>query len=76
MYHKSLFSSTSISFYGVAIGTSLRADLTMHFSRLSAELGVYMSDGMDIMIKNKWMEQAPMTEDRKKLVKKMIEKQN
>lgn len=70
MYHKSLFGSTSIGFYGVAIGTSQRADLVMHFSRLSAELGIYMEDGMNIMITNKWMEQPPLAEDRKKLVQK------
>lgn len=74
MYHKSLFGSTSIGFYGVAIGTSQRAELVMHFSRLSVELRKYMEDGTNIMIKNKWMEQPPGTMDKVKLTQQ--KKQN
>ncbi|SDQ06225.1 DUF3231 family protein [Virgibacillus salinus] len=70
MYHKSLFGSTTIGFYGTAIGTSQRADLVVHYTRLASEMGKYMEDGMNITIKNKWMEEPPLTEDRKKLSRK------
>lgn len=76
MYHKSLLGSTTIGFYGVATSTSQRADLVMHFSRLVADMGKYTEDGMNIMIKNKWMEQPPLAEDRKKLVLKNTDKTN
>ncbi|RSL30001.1 DUF3231 family protein [Salibacterium salarium] len=70
MFHKSLLSSTTIGFYGTAMGTSERADLVMHYSRMMAEMEKYTEDGMDIVIKNKWLEQPPLATDRKKLSQK------
>ena len=67
MYHKALFGSTSIAFYGTAIATCQRADLVVHFSRLVTEMGKYLEDGMNIMIENKWMEEPPLTDDSKEL---------
>lgn len=66
MFHKALFSSTTISFYGVAIGTCQRADLVATYTRLAAEMVKYTEDGMNILIKNKWMEEPQLTTDREK----------
>ncbi|SHN04980.1 DUF3231 family protein [Gracilibacillus kekensis] len=69
MYHKSFFGGTTISFYGTAIGTSQRADLVLHYTRLAAEMTKYMEDGLNIMIENKWLEEPPLCDDREKLTK-------
>ncbi|MFC7063352.1 DUF3231 family protein [Halobacillus seohaensis] len=70
MYHKALFGSTTIGFYGVAVGTCQRADLIVHYTRMAAEMSKYLEDGMNIVIENKWMEEPPLTDNRKKLAKK------
>ncbi|WP_058307079.1 DUF3231 family protein [Gracilibacillus massiliensis] len=70
MYHKSFLGGTTISFYGTAIGTSQRADLILHYTRLASEMAKYMEDGMNIMIENNWMEEPPLCDDRGKLTKK------
>lgn len=67
MYHKSVLGSTSIGVYGSAIGTCQRTDLGIHYARLLAEMAQYMKDGLNIMIKYKWVEQAPLADDREKL---------
>jgi hypothetical protein len=67
MYHKSLFNSTSIGFYGMAISSSQRTDLLVHYTRLIGEIAKYSEDGFNIMIENKWAEQPPMADDRKAL---------
>ncbi len=69
MYLKSFFGGTTISFYGTAIGTSQRADLVLHYTRLAAEMAKYMEDGLNIMIENKWLEEPPLCDDREKLTK-------
>lgn len=69
MFHKALFSGTTISFYGVAIGTCQRADLVANYTRLAGEMVKYMEDGMNILIKNKWIEEPPLNDDREKLAK-------
>ncbi|ANB57396.1 hypothetical protein GFC29_843 [Anoxybacillus sp. B7M1] len=67
MYHKTLFGSTTLSLYGTAIGSCQRADLSLHYARFMAELAQYMEDAFSLMIKNKWVEQPPMAEDREAL---------
>lgn len=67
MFHKTLFGATTIGVYGMAIGTVQRMDLFTHFTRFIAEIAKYMEDGFNIMIENKWAEQAPMADDREAL---------
>ncbi|MGE5629467.1 MAG: DUF3231 family protein [Caulobacteraceae bacterium] len=59
MFHITLLNVTSLRNYTDALVTSLRNDLHADFLRLSAEISQYTSDGMEIMIKNGWMEQPP-----------------
>ncbi|MCL6574270.1 MAG: DUF3231 family protein [Bacillus sp. (in: Bacteria)] len=74
MYHKTLLGATTIGFYGTAIGTCQRIDLSIHFSRLIVEMGKYMEDGFGIMIENKWAEQPPMADDRGEIAIKQKQK--
>jgi len=69
LYHKALFGSTTMALYGTAIGSCQRADLSLHYTRFMAELAKYMEEGFSIMIKNKWVEQPPLAEDREALAK-------
>ncbi|MBD1382830.1 DUF3231 family protein [Metabacillus arenae] len=56
-----------IGFYGTSMATSTRRDLSAHYVRLSAEIAKYAEDGANIMIKNGWLEEPPLSEDRDKL---------
>ncbi|SFH56944.1 Protein of unknown function [Priestia megaterium] len=57
----------SVGFYGTAMATSTRKDLSVHYVRLSAEIAKYAEDGAKIMISNVWLEEPPLSEDRDKL---------
>jgi len=48
---------------------SPRRDLGAHYTRLTAEIATYADDGLEIMIKNNWLEQPPLAADRKNLAK-------
>lgn len=67
MFHKMIISSATMGLFGSAVATSQRLDLGMHYSRFSMELADYMVDGFKIMIKHKWAEQVPLSDDRKHL---------
>jgi len=67
MFHINSLTSIGITGYGTAIGTSLRKDLSGHYTRLVAEVLQYANDGVKLMINNKWMEQPPQNVDREAL---------
>lgn len=67
MFHKALLGSTSIGVYGTALGTCHRIDLGIKFGLLMTEMATYMKDGLEILIKYKWAEQPPLSDDREKL---------
>ncbi|WP_193224443.1 DUF3231 family protein [Bacillus sp. B1-b2] len=67
MYQKMVIGSTQLGLYGTAIGTSQRYDLGVNFSRLLLELTDFLKDGYKLMIKNNWVEQVPLADDRAKL---------
>jgi hypothetical protein len=67
MFHISVLNAAGIGNYGVASAASLRHDIQATYIRLSAEIALYAQDGLNIMIKNKWMEQPPQAIDHKKL---------
>lgn len=67
MFQTNSLTAISVSGYGAAIGASLRKDLTGHYTRLVAEILQYTNDGVNIMIKNRWMEQPPQNVDREAL---------
>jgi hypothetical protein len=69
MFHVSALNALGIANYGKAISKSLRADVSTTFVRLSAEIGQYAKDGLDILLDNHWLEKFPETADRKALAK-------
>jgi len=58
-----------IGYYGKSLATSPRRDLSANYVRLTAEIGHYADDGVDIMIQNGWLEQPPQAVDRDQLSK-------
>ncbi|MFD1038920.1 DUF3231 family protein [Virgibacillus byunsanensis] len=69
MYFVTVLIASGIGQYGVAMSTSPRHDLGVHYTRLIAEIAHYSDDGANIMINNGWMEQPPMAVNRKELAK-------
>ncbi|MCR2820956.1 DUF3231 family protein [Lederbergia panacisoli] len=69
MFHFSLMIYAGIGNYGVAISECQRSDLTIDYSRLVAEILKYSEDGANIMIANGWLEQQPLSANRKDLAK-------
>ncbi|MBU3574127.1 DUF3231 family protein [Priestia aryabhattai] len=67
MFMTTALTGLSIGFYGTAMATSTRKDLSVHYVRLSAEIAKYAEDGANIMINNNWLEEPPLSEDRDKL---------
>lgn len=50
-----------------AMSLSFRKDLALHYAALIVEIARYSEEGMRIMIKRGWMEQPPLSFDRKTL---------
>jgi len=69
MFHFNLMTYTGIGNYGVAISESQRTDLVLDYSRLNAEILKFSEDGANIMIANEWLEQMPLSANRKDLAK-------
>ncbi|AVQ98164.1 hypothetical protein OBCHQ24_03675 [Oceanobacillus iheyensis] len=69
MFHTTLLIGSSISNYATASAASLRKDIAASYVRLTTESAQFAKDGMDIMIKNEWMEQPPQVPDHKGLAK-------
>ncbi|MYL43190.1 DUF3231 family protein [Virgibacillus salexigens] len=61
--------ASSMGQYGIALSSSPRHDLSVHYSRLIAEVGKYANEGNKILINNGWLEQPPMAADRRDLAK-------
>jgi hypothetical protein len=54
-----LLISQGINNYGIGLATSMRKDIGLHFTRLTAEILQYAEDGTNLMIDKGWMEQPP-----------------
>ncbi len=68
--HIVILISAAIGYYGAAISISQRRDLSIEYTRLMAEVGLYAEDGAELLIKHEWLEQPPLAEDRETLSKK------
>jgi len=67
MFHSTIFLAHSISGYGLALANCARTDIVASLTRLIAELGDYVKDGLDLMIENGWLERVPEAANRKEL---------
>jgi hypothetical protein len=64
MFHVSAMIAAGIGNYGAAMSASLRKDIGVKYASLIPEIALYAEDGANIMIKNSWMEEPPMSDDR------------
>lgn len=69
MYHTTGLVGLSMAYYGQAMSTSLRKDITTDYTRLTAETGKYSLEGAKITIDNGWLEEPPQALDRDQLAK-------
>ncbi|WP_042224605.1 DUF3231 family protein [Oceanobacillus manasiensis] len=69
MFHTTLLIGSSISNYATSAAASLRKDIAASYVRLTTESAQFANDGIDIMIKNEWLEEPPQVPDRKNLAK-------
>ncbi|GGF16613.1 hypothetical protein GCM10010954_14020 [Halobacillus andaensis] len=63
----SVLTSTGQGNYSTASSASLRYDLVLLYQKLAIETGLYAKDGLDLMIKNQWLEEPPQAVNRTKL---------
>lgn len=69
MFHSSLIIASSISNYATASAASLRIDISTSYVRLTTEVAQFAKNGIDLMIKNAWLEQPPQAPNHKGLAK-------
>lgn len=63
-----VLNSVDIILISHALALSMRVDLTAHYTKIIAKVMSYGKDVFDILVKEKWMEQPPLTTNRKKLL--------
>jgi hypothetical protein len=69
LFHIMGMNALGIFNYGAALSGSQRHDLHLIYARLSSEIGLYAEAGTRMMIKNRWLEQTPLSPDREALAK-------
>lgn len=62
--------SVAIGYYGAALSGAQRRDIILMYTKLIGEIGLYAEDGINLLIKNNWMEQPPLAENREELANK------
>ncbi|MCM3033970.1 MULTISPECIES: DUF3231 family protein [unclassified Niallia] len=68
MFHISLMVAAGVGNYGTALSASMRRDIGVDYTRLLGEIGLYAEDGMNLLIKNEWLERPPFAADRNQLM--------
>lgn len=61
--------SSAMGYYGEAMAMCFRKDLAATYARLIAEIGLLAEDGINLLIKNEWMEQPPLATNHEDLSK-------
>ncbi|CAA7600262.1 Protein of unknown function (DUF3231) [Acididesulfobacillus acetoxydans] len=67
MFHTTVMIANAISSGGMALANCTRGDLILTFGRFMAELGEFAKDGVNLMIKQGWLERVPESANRKEL---------
>ncbi|MCT2535452.1 DUF3231 family protein [Aquibacillus koreensis] len=70
LFHVVTLVSVAIGYYGAAFSVAQRRDLAMKYTKLIGEIGLYVEDGANLMIKHGWLEKPPMFSDRQALAEK------
>lgn len=63
-----ILNSVDILLISHALSLTMRADLTAHYAKIIAEVMTYAKDIYDIVVQRKWLEQPPLTTNRKQLI--------
>ncbi|WP_036720042.1 DUF3231 family protein [Paenibacillus harenae] len=63
-----ILNSVDILLISHALSLSMRADLTVHYTKIIAEVMSYAKDTYNIVVERKWLEQPPLTTNRKQLI--------
>ncbi|WP_186576525.1 DUF3231 family protein [Aquibacillus kalidii] len=67
LFHVVGLVAVAIGYYGAALSAAQRRDLIFKYTKLIGEIGLYAEDGVNIMIRNGWLEKPPMVDDRDRL---------
>jgi hypothetical protein len=67
MFHLTIITAYNIIGFGLALANCARSDVVLTFSRLIAELAEYVKEGIELMIKQGWLERVPESANRKEL---------
>jgi len=68
LQHTMLINQAGVMYYGMALSSTARLDITGNYVRMIAEASEYVEDAAQLMIRHKWMEQPPLAVDRQALV--------
>jgi len=60
MFQGAVLYGAGIEQFGYSIATMMRRDIGVLYAQLLTEMMTYSDDGMNLLIKNHWMEQPPM----------------
>lgn len=69
LFHVVTLVSAAIGYYGAGLSVSQRRDLAFEYTKFMAEVGLYVEDGAELLIKYGWMEQPPLADNRQDLAK-------
>lgn len=70
MFHKIDMFTMRIRSFGNSMSVNGRHDLSLLFTRMLSEIGLYVNEGANIFIENGWMEKPPHAINRNKLISK------
>ncbi|MED1201870.1 DUF3231 family protein [Heyndrickxia acidicola] len=70
LYHVISLVSVAVAYYSAALSVGQRRDLTLAYTRMIADIGLFAEDGVQLMIKNGWLEEPPSVQDREALSKR------
>lgn len=63
-----ILNSVDILLISHALSLSMRADLTTHYTKIISQVMSYAKDIYDSVVERKWLEQPPLTTNRKQLI--------
>ncbi|WP_134704875.1 DUF3231 family protein [Ammoniphilus sp. YIM 78166] len=69
LFHITTLNASGITNYAMSIASSARRDISLLFTRLSAEIAKFAEEGANLMIHNGWLEEPPQAPNRKALVR-------
>ncbi|MEQ6377070.1 DUF3231 family protein [Bacillaceae bacterium S4-13-56] len=71
LFHLVSIVEVAAGYYGAALSATQRKDLVLMYSKMIAEIALYAEDGINLLIKNGWLEEPPTAADRQALDEKM-----